>query len=117
MKTTLIALILACLASTATACSSAPTGEGVDTNNETPAASPQVSYANACSATSARCSDGDEEACTLHANRCASPDSAPGTTEIHPDELPVGGMCSTKCCAACTRCVNTGECDICYRDC
>ncbi|MGH9978650.1 MAG: hypothetical protein ACRD8Z_22890, partial [Nitrososphaeraceae archaeon] len=40
---------------------------------------------------------------------------------VPPGDITIGGpsiqMCETSCCAACTRCVNTGDCTTCYANC
>ena len=48
--------------------------------------------------------------------QCKSNTTRNATDVAVPGEITVGGpsiqMCETSCCAACTRCVNTGDCTI-----
>jgi hypothetical protein len=48
---------------------------------------------------------------TGNATRPAVPTGAPGSISVG---RPSVQICDTSCCAACTRCVNTGDCTACY---
>ena len=76
-------------------------------------------FAQACTALQSKCELGDQSACQSKEQSCPATSTAalpPGSTQLPPRD----GVCTTYCCAMCTRCANNGspsDCSACQSNC